>query len=201
MITIKKIQFTEKGLKIKFQILHFEPDMQAEIEMISADMRGTDRFYFALEKVRGGVDKIAFGPNEAALRRRQKTAEKEDESYLQMSFDTLMFGTDETGQFAQFTMAAGLRHFSETGSLKLPKAYYGVDKKIMSLFPPEEHEDIAVMVNEAESMVAQYLSRIGELAYRHMDERLPDFEIMAGDAVVSNMSTIRPQIVKLGNDG
>jgi len=174
MIRISKIQFVENGLKIRFSLFRLNPDIDAEMEVHTADMRMTDRFYFALDKVRQGVEKIAFGPKRAAERLRERGTPKEEEQFLRMSFESVVFGSDDVGLFAKITMAAGLRHYEEVGSLKLPKAYYDSPYERPNLFPMEEHEDIQTLIDEARKMIASYLYQVGTLAQRNLIEESGD---------------------------
>lgn len=166
MIQINKIQFTPSGMKIKFSLSSSEPDIDARMDIETADIAWSDQFFFSLEKVRQGTEKIIFGDKVAAERLKRNDTTEALEEFLQTAFDSIVFGLDEVGRFAKITMSASLRYYAEVGSLKLPKAYYDVSGSRPSLFPAEEREDVKALVAETERMVAAYLYRVGTVAHQ-----------------------------------
>lgn len=165
MIDLKKIQFgTDKGTVVKFKFVAPPPlDLEAEIQLSTFDMKGSDRFHFALGQVRDGIDKIVYGPTQS-LKRRLNVQSGDDASQseaINIGLEAITFGSDDDGYFATFTMLTGLKNFNESGSMKLPKAYYDREERNFNLFPAEDHEDLAVLKREAEEMIGNYLRQLG----------------------------------------
>jgi hypothetical protein len=163
MVNLKKLQFTkDKGILVSFLLVDLVADVQAEMQFTTFDMKAGDRFYADLQNARYGVEKMVFGPNQAARRRRLLGKEESDQfGEVEMSVDSVSFGGDDNGDYVIFVMAAGIKNFEDIGALKLPKAYYKKREESYNLFPVEDQDDLVAVKAGAERMILNYLKKIG----------------------------------------
>jgi len=139
-------------------------DINADMQVTTFDLRGSDKFYRNLAKAKYGIEKIVFGSNQAARRRNGLRLEGSDQyGSVEMSIDTMKFGADDEGEFVVFTLAAGLNNFENVGTMKLPKAYYKKSEASYNLFPAEDQTELIIVKEEVETMIKNYLSRVGDM--------------------------------------
>ena len=175
MITIKELAFTDKGMHYKFSIMDPELEIDSEFQFSTYDMRGSDRFFFNMGKVRQGIDKILYGP---ALAERMREYSHQLPDYdpqagtAVFTLQKIVFGANDIGKFAVFYMAAGLRTFDDAGTLKLPKAFYTLDEKNFNLFPCEDQEELKAVKEEGERMIRDYMRKVGRACESMFDEEL-----------------------------
>lgn len=165
MIRLKELAFTkDKGIQVKFAFMHLDCGVSGDAQFSAHDLKPDEKMWLNLQIVRDGLDKVMYGPKEAAARKRRAVADSvEIPDGMGMVIEKIAFGTDETGDFAVFTLQAGLKDFDSVGVLKLPKAYYTLDEKNYSLFPCEDQPELQLVKAEAEEMIRAYLQKLGAL--------------------------------------
>lgn len=187
MINLKQLQFTkDKGILVAFSVSNPTLDIIADMQVTTFDLRGSDRFYRNLEKARYGIEKIVFGSNQAS-RRRDGLRNKLSDQFgsVEMSIDTIKFGADDDGDFVVFSMSAGLNNFENVGTMKLPKAYYKKKEASFNLFPVEDQTELIIVKEEAETMIKNYLSRVGNIFTSMFDRDIPDGRESVNTPVIS----------------
>jgi hypothetical protein len=187
MIYLKQLQFTkDKGILVAFSMINPTLDINADMQVTTFDLRGSDRFYRNLAKAKYGIEKIVFGTNQAARRRNGLRLEGSDQfGSVEMSIDTMKFGADDDGDFVVFVMSAGLNNFENVGTMKLPKAYYKKSEASYNLFPVEDQTELIIVKEEVETMIKNYLSRVGDMFSSMFDEDSADGKQAVNAPVIS----------------
>lgn len=198
MIHLKKLQFTkDKGTLVSFLLVDVAADISAEMQFTTFDMKAGDRFYTDLQNARYGVEKIVFGPNQAARRKQFLDKEGSDQfGAVEMSIDSVTFGGDDNGDYVIFVMAAGIKNFEDIGTLKLPKAYYKKKEESYNLFPVEDQNDLMAVKAGAERMILDYLKKIGRACETVFDKGF--FEEAKNLVADMRSNGVELSVVKMG---